>query len=238
MTGYRELSRNRDFTILWTGQTVSDLGSNVSMFVFPLVAYALSGSALWAAVVEAAFLLGMCGALLPAGVLADRVHRRLLMRTASGAGVVFYTSLGVAGALGILTVPHLTVVALLTGVASGLAAPAEISSIRSVVRPEDLSTALSQSQARQHIASLLGGPLGGILYAVARWLPTVSGPTTCAPLTERSKAARACASSCARPCTPAPTTPPSTRRFLRRSACSPSRAASRCARPRPGRRCG
>ena len=35
-----------------------------------------------AAVVEAAFLLGMCGALLPAGILADRVDRRLLMRTA------------------------------------------------------------------------------------------------------------------------------------------------------------
>ena len=95
MTGYRALASNRDFTILWTGQTVSDLGSNVSMFVFPLVAYALSGSALWAAVVEAAFLLGMCGALLPAGVLADRVDRRLLMRTASGAGVVLYASLAV-----------------------------------------------------------------------------------------------------------------------------------------------
>ena len=105
MTGYRELARNRDFTILWTGQTISDLGSNVSMFVFPLVTYVLSGSALWAAVVEAAFLLGMCGALLPAGVLADRVHRRLLMRTASGAGVVLYASLAVAGVLGVLTVP-------------------------------------------------------------------------------------------------------------------------------------
>ena len=171
MTGHRTLARNRDFTILWTGRTVSDLGSNVSMFAFPLVAYALSGSALWAAVVEAAFLLGMCGALLPAGVLADRVDRRLLMRTACGAGVVLYTSLGVAGALGVLTVPHLAVVALLTGVADGLAAPAEISSVRSVVRPEDLPTALSQSQARQHIASLVGGPLGGILYGVTRWLP-------------------------------------------------------------------
>ncbi len=171
MTGYRALAKNRDFTILWTGQTISDLGSNVSMFVFPLVTYAISGSALWAAVAEAAFLLGMCGALLPAGVLADRVHRRLLMRTASGAGVLLYASLAIAGALGALTVPHLVVVALLTGVAGGLAAPAEISSIRSVVRPEDLSTALSQSQARQHIASLAGGPLGGVLYGVTRWIP-------------------------------------------------------------------
>ena len=171
MTGYRELAKNRDFTILWTGQTVSDLGSNVSMFVFPLVAYALSGSALWAAVVEAAFLLGMCGALLPAGVLADRVDRRLLMRTASGAGVVLYASLAVAGALGVLTIPHLAVVALLTGIAGGIAAPAEISAIRSVVSPDELSTALSQSQARQHIAALVGGPLGGILLAITRWLP-------------------------------------------------------------------
>ncbi len=171
MTGYRELSRNRDFTILWTGQTVSDLGSNVSMFVFPLVAYALSGSALWAAVVEAAFLLGMCGALLPAGVLADRVDRRLLMRTASGAGVVLYASLAAAGALGVLTIPHLAVVALLTGIAGGIASPAEISAIRSVVSPDELPTALSQSQARQHIAALVGGPLGGILLAITRWLP-------------------------------------------------------------------
>jgi MFS family permease len=180
MTGYRELSRNRDFTILWTGQTVSDLGSNVSMFVFPLVAYALSGSALWAAVVEAAFLLGMCGALLPAGVLADRVDRRLLMRTASGAGVVLYASLAAAGALGVLTVPHLAVVALLTGIASGIAAPAEISAIRSVVSRDELSTALSQSQARQHIAALVGGPLGGLLYAITRWLPFAFDAVSCA----------------------------------------------------------
>jgi MFS family permease len=171
MNGYRALAKNRDFTILWTGQTVSDLGSNVSMFVFPLVAFALSGSALWAAVVEAAFLLGMCGALLPAGVLADRVDRRLLMRTASGAGVVLYASLAVAAAWDMLTIPHLAVVALLTGIAGGVAAPAELSAIRSVVSPDELSTALSQSQARLHIAALVGGPLGGVLLAITRWLP-------------------------------------------------------------------
>ena len=40
MTGYRQLARNHDFTALWVGQTVSELGSRVSMFVFPLIAYA------------------------------------------------------------------------------------------------------------------------------------------------------------------------------------------------------
>ena len=43
--------------------------------------------------------------------------------------------------------------------------------MRTVVADEDLPTALSQNQARQHVAGLLGAPLGGVLYAVARWLP-------------------------------------------------------------------
>jgi MFS family permease len=171
MPGYRQLSRNRDFTVLWIGDTVSELGSALSMFVFPLIAYALSGSALIAAVVEAAYLGGMCATLLPAGVLADRVDRKRIMLVASACGCAGYTSLAVAGATGHLTLPHLVGVALVTGVAAGAFSPAQMSAIRTVVSTEDLPTALSQNQARQHVASLIGGPLGGALYAVTRWLP-------------------------------------------------------------------
>ena len=46
------------------------------MFVFPLLAFQLTGSAFVAALAEAAHLLGLAAALLPAGVLADRVDRR------------------------------------------------------------------------------------------------------------------------------------------------------------------
>ena len=108
----------------------------------------------------------MALALLPGGLLADRVHRGRLMRTAAGAGVLLYGSLVVAGVLGELTVPHLFAVALLTGVAAGVFAPAEMSAVRAVVPTEQLPSALSQQQARQHVASLVGGPLGGALYAV------------------------------------------------------------------------
>src|SRR5690348_2749852 len=171
MTSFRTLARNRDFTVLWVGQTISELGSRVSLFVFPLLAWQLTHSTLAAAAVEALHLLGLCGALLPAGGLADRTDRRRLMRLASGSGLALSTSLAVAGAVGQLTVPHLAAVALLTGVGAGTFSPAETSAVRSVVPDEQLATALSQVQARQHVAGLVGGPLGGLLYAATRWLP-------------------------------------------------------------------
>jgi MFS family permease len=141
------------------------------MFVFPLLAYAITGSALWAAAAESAHIVGMVATLLPAGVYADHTDRRRLMRVASGAGLVLYLSLVVAELTTGISIVQLLLVALLTGAGAGLFAPAETSAIRTVVPDEDLAAALSQNQARQHIASLVGGPFGGALFSVARWLP-------------------------------------------------------------------
>jgi MFS family permease len=173
MTGYRKLARNHDFTILWVGETISELGSTMSLFVFPLLGYHLTGSMTVAAMLEAAGLLGMVAMMLPGGLLADRFDRRALMLAASGAGAILYGSLAVAGTLDVLTVPHLAVVAFLTGIAQSVFQPSQMAAIRAVVPTEDLPTAFSQNQARQHIASLLGGPLGGALYAVRAWAPFV-----------------------------------------------------------------
>jgi MFS family permease len=178
MPGYRQLARNHDFTVLWLGQTVSELGSRMSTFVFPILGYQLSGSATVAALAEAAYLLGMAATLLPAGVLADRLHRGRLMRASSAGGVLLYGSLAAAGLTHHLTVPHLLVVGLLTGAAAGVFAPAELSAVRTVVPTDQLPTALSQNQARQHVASLVGGPVGGALYGMARWLPFVVDAVT------------------------------------------------------------
>ncbi|MEV4999879.1 MFS transporter [Nocardioides sp. LML1-1-1.1] len=178
MTSYRSLARNRDFTALWVGATISELGSRVTLFAMPLVAYAMTGSALWAAATEAVFLLGMVAVLLPAGLLADRRDRLRLMRLSLGSGTVLYASLVVAGLTGHLTIPHLLVVALATGLGNGLFLPAEQSAIRSVVTQDELPTALSQQQARQHVATLTGGPLGGLLFGLARWAPFAADMVT------------------------------------------------------------
>ena len=171
MTGYQNLRRNHDFTVLWVGQTISELGSRISMFVFPLLAYAITGSALWAAAAEAAHLLGLVATLLPAGVLADRTDRRRLMRVASATGALLYATLVAAALTSGISLPHLLVVAVLTGAGAGMFMPAEISAVRAVVPDEDLPAALAQNQARQHVAALVGGPLGGAMFSVVRWLP-------------------------------------------------------------------
>lgn len=168
---WRSLARNHDFTVLWLGQTISDLGSRASTFVYPLLGYALTHSTVWAASVEAAYLLGMVTTLLPAGVLADRFDRGRIMRASAALGVVLYASLVVAGVLGALTIAHLLAVALATGVAAGLFSPAEMSAIGTVVAAEEMPTAMSQQQARQHVAALVGAPLGGALFALTRWVP-------------------------------------------------------------------
>jgi MFS family permease len=174
----RALLENHDFTVLWVGQTISELGSRMSMFVFPLLAYAITGSALWAAGAETAHLVGLCATLLPAGVLADRVDRRRLMRAASATGAVLYSSLVLAALTGGITLTHLLLVATVTGAGAGVFMPAETSAVRSVVSDEQLAAALSQNQARQHVAGLVGGPLGGALFSVARALPFAADAVT------------------------------------------------------------
>ncbi|WGL52233.1 MFS transporter [Nocardioides sp. BP30] len=168
---WRSLARNRDFTVLWVGQTISDLGSQVSAFVYPLLGFALTGSAMWAASIEAAYLLGMVVTLLPAGLLADRCHRLRLMRLSSALGALLYLSLVLAGACGVLTIGHLLVVALATGVVGGLFSPAETAAIGDVVAADDMPTAMAQQQGRKHVAGLIGAPLGGLLFGLSRWVP-------------------------------------------------------------------
>jgi MFS family permease len=178
MGASRNLLRNHDFTVLWIGQTISELGSRMSLFVFPLLAYAITGSTLWAALAECAHLVGLCGMLLPAGVLADRMDRLRLMRLASATGFLLYASLVVAALTVGIAMPHLIGVALITGAGVGLFGPAETSSVRAVVPDDQLPAALSQNQARQHVATLVGGPIGGAMFGLARWLPLAADALT------------------------------------------------------------
>ena len=165
------LHRNRDFAILWSGQAVSELGSSMSMLVFPLIGYAITGSAGMAGLATAATLLGQVLSGLPAGALVDRWSRRQVLFAANLGGVVAFGSLAGAALAHHLTLVHLALGGFASGVVSSFLDPAASSAVRAVVPPEQLPLAYTRLQVRRHAVDLSGPPLGGALYSIARGLP-------------------------------------------------------------------
>jgi MFS family permease len=167
----RGLLHNGDYLKLLTGQTISSIGSAMSAFVFTLLGLALTGSPVQAGLVGTAGALGATLMALPAGALADRLNRRRILIGYGLAGTVLYGSVAVAGFLDVLTLPHLIAVSLLSGAGNSLFWPTEAAALRQIVAPEDIGTALAASHGRQHISSLAGAPLGGLLYSIGRVIP-------------------------------------------------------------------
>ncbi|MGH2871801.1 MAG: MFS transporter, partial [Solirubrobacteraceae bacterium] len=63
------LRRNRDFRLLWGGQAVSALGSQVSLIAYPLLVLATTGSPARAGIVGFAAQAPIAALAMPAGVL-------------------------------------------------------------------------------------------------------------------------------------------------------------------------
>ncbi|MBV9823005.1 MAG: MFS transporter [Actinobacteria bacterium] len=165
------LGRNRDFLILWSGEAVSELGTSMSMLVFPLIGYAITGSPAQAGLATTGVLLGGMAARLPAGALVDRWPRNRVLLLANLVAAGSYASLAIAALAGVLTLAHLIAVGLVSGLADAFLSPAASAALRTVVPEADLPVAYSQLQVRRHAAALVGPPLGGALYSLARGLP-------------------------------------------------------------------
>jgi MFS family permease len=112
----RSLLRNRDFVLLWTGQTVSEVGSSVTQLALPLLAVITLDATTFevgalAACTQLAFLL----IALPAGAWVDRWRRRPVLIWADIGRLVVIGSIPIADALGVLYLPQLFVVAIVSG---------------------------------------------------------------------------------------------------------------------------
>lgn len=168
------LRRNRDYLRLWLGQTVSQIGSNSSALAYPLVALALTGSPARAGIVGAANWLPYVFFQLVAGALVDRWNRKTTMLICNGLNALALLSLVVAFAFGVLSFWQLAVVAFLDRTLSTFFAPAEQTALARVVPIEQLPEAIGRNDAREHLATLLGPPLGGALLGLALYAPFVA----------------------------------------------------------------
>jgi MFS family permease len=165
------LRGNRDFTLLWTGQAVSDLGSQMSVICYPLLILAATGSAAKAGFVGGAALIATLATLLPAGVVADRYPRKRIMVLTSLVQMAAVGSVVPAALTHHIYLGHLVAVGLVQGSASAFYLGASRGSLRRIVTSAQLPAATSMTQARGQAATLIGPPVGGALFGVARFLP-------------------------------------------------------------------
>ncbi len=108
-----------DFSKLWAGQTVSLLGTALTMFALPTLAVLV----LHATPVQVGALSALQTLPFPilgmfVGVLADRMSRRKIMIVADAVRFAALATIPLTAAFGVLTLPQLYAVSLITGCAS------------------------------------------------------------------------------------------------------------------------
>ena len=168
------LSRNREFLLLWAGQALSGLGSQISQVAYPLLVLAVTGSPAKAGIVGFAQQLPIALLALPAGVLADHFNRKRLMIACDAMRAVALASIPIALATGHLPLWLIVVVAFIDGSGFVLTYVAERGAMRQLVPTEQLSEAVARNESRFFAAMLAGPPLGGLLFGIARAAPFIT----------------------------------------------------------------
>ena len=106
---------NRDFLLLVSGQSVSSVGSQVSLLAFPLLMFTITHSAAQAGLMSALRSLPYAFFCLPAGALVDRWDRKRVMIFCDVGRALALGSIPLAFALGQLTLVQLYLVSLVEG---------------------------------------------------------------------------------------------------------------------------
>src|SRR5262249_19031997 len=163
--------RNRDFRLLWLGSAVSVLGSRASAIAYPLLVLALTGSPADAGLAGFAATVPYLLWQLPAGALVGPWNRRRIMIARDGRPAVAPARIVLALAIDSIRLAQIVLVSFIEGSLYVFHSLAEPAAVRNLVHPAHLPLALSQIEARERGAALLGQPLGGFLFDLGRAVP-------------------------------------------------------------------
>lgn len=165
------LWRNRDFTLLWSGQMLSGLGGSMASLAYPLLTLGITGSAVLAGLVGTIAAATQVLAGIPSGVLVDRVDRRRLMLACDAVRLVAFAVLVAILLTGHGSLAAVIAVAVVEALCDTPYGNASMTAVRALVPAEQVTTAAARNEARQYAVSLAGPPLGGLLFGIGRALP-------------------------------------------------------------------
>ena len=157
------LRESRDFRLLFTGQLVSTLGSQLTVVAIPYQVYGQTHSSLQVGAVSLAQLVPLIVGSLVGGTVGDGVDRRTLMLGASG--LLALTSVGLAVNASV-SQPSLLAIYLVSAVAGGLTGfvnPARNAVIPGLVPAGQLVAAMALIQSLFQLGTVIGPAVSGQL---------------------------------------------------------------------------
>ena len=163
------LWRHRDFTKLWAGQTISQLGDEVTQLAIPLVAaLTLEVTPFEFGLLAVLQFLPFILLTIPAGVWVDRMRRRPIMIVANLGRAVLLTSIPVSFLTGWLTLWQLYVVAFAIGCLEVFFDVAYQSYLPSVVERDRLVEGNAKLEISVSATSFIGPSIAGFLAELLR----------------------------------------------------------------------
>lgn len=158
------LWRHRDFMLLWGGQTVSDVGSAVTILALPLLAVSvLKATTFEVSLISILTSLAFLLISLPAGVIVDQVRKHGLMMWCDVARMALLGSIPLAGWFWHVTLWQIYVVATLAGILSVFFDVSYQSYVPVLLDGGQLVDANGKLGATNSFAGLVGPSLGGAL---------------------------------------------------------------------------
>lgn len=153
----------RDFRLLWIGESVSEIGNAMAVVGVPLLAVSVLHASTFAvtALTAAAYLPWLVIGL-PAGAWVDRLPCRPLMIVCDVVSAVLFASLPVAAWLHVLTIGQVIAVALLAGAANVFFATAYQVYLPSLVAAADLVESNAKLQGSAEVALVCGRGAAGL----------------------------------------------------------------------------
>ena len=159
---------NRDFVRLWSGETISQLGSQVTLIALPLIAIKVLGATTFeVGALEAAQFLPFLLVGLPAGAIVDRRRRRPVLIAGDLGRALLLLSVPLAHWAGWLTLGQLLVVVFFTGILTVFFDVAYQSFLPALVRREQLPDGNAKLEISRSGAAIAGPGLAGVLV---QWL--------------------------------------------------------------------
>ncbi len=165
MRRYLDLLRQRDFALLWGGATISSLGDGMSFVALLWLLIERGGTAAdvgWLAAIHTApVIIGG----IATGPILDAFDPRKVLAADNALRGVAMASVPIASVLGVLTTPHLFVVAAVYGLLFMTSAAGIPSLITRLISGPDLTTANAMESLSFSLSGVIGPGVAGLLIA-------------------------------------------------------------------------